>query len=47
MNEESTLPVAGQQADDFYESLRTICHLNGDYPAPLAYEVLGSLKMAG
>lgn len=47
MNEESNLPVAVQHADDVYESLRAICHLNGDYPAPLAYEVLGNLKMAG
>lgn len=47
MDEESRLPVAVQHADDAYEALRAICHLSGDYPAPLAYEVLGNLKMAG
>lgn len=24
-----------------------MCYVNGDYPAPLAHEVLGNLKMAG
>lgn len=47
MNDENSLPTVVQHADDAYEALRAIAHTASDYPAPLAYNMLGNLKNVG
>lgn len=47
MNDENSLPTVVQHADDAYEALRAIAHTASDYPAPLAYSMLGNLKYVG
>lgn len=47
MNDEDRLPAVVQHADGAYEALRAIAHTASDYPAPLAYSMLGNLKNVG
>lgn len=47
MTEEHQNPKVVQHAGDAYEALRAIAHIASDYPAPLAYSMLGNLKNVG